>query len=111
MISCIFDQFCPQTPLLTSFNVFGVSGPLGRLLLLNSSELLQNPSRGAKDTNLRHRFLSSAGAGRSRALPVISDESIAKASAPYRGQNGQNREKRVSGSKHSHFPMSQKWAL
>ena len=36
---------------------------------------------------------------------------IAKASAPYRGQNRQNREKRASGSKDSHFPVSQKWAL
>ena len=33
---------------------------------------------------------------------------FAKASAPYRGQNRENREKRVSGSKNSHFPVSQK---
>ena len=36
---------------------------------------------------------------------------VANASAPYRGQNRQNREKRVSGSKNSHFPVPQKWAL
>ena len=36
---------------------------------------------------------------------------LAKASAPYKGQNRQNREKRVSGSKNSHFPVPQKWAL
>ena len=28
-----------------------------------------------------------------------------------RGQNRQNQEKRVSGSKNSHFPVPQKWAL
>ena len=42
---------------------------------------------------------------------VCSSKRLAKASAPYRGQNRQNREKRVSGSKNSHFPVSQKWAL
>ena len=36
---------------------------------------------------------------------------LAKASALYRGQNPQNREKRVSGSKNSHFPSPQKRAL
>ena len=36
---------------------------------------------------------------------------LAKASALYRGQNPQNREKRVSGSKSSHFPSPQKRAL
>ena len=40
MFSCIFDLFYPQCPkptfdlFLTYFNVFGVSDPLGRLLLL-----------------------------------------------------------------------------
>ena len=36
---------------------------------------------------------------------------FANASALYRGQNPQNREKRVSGSKNSHFPMHQKRAI
>ena len=43
MISCIFDLFYPHPPkptfdlLLTYFNVFGVSGLLGGLLLLKCS--------------------------------------------------------------------------
>ena len=36
---------------------------------------------------------------------------VANASALHRGQNPQNREKRVSGSKNSHFPVPQKRAL
>ena len=36
---------------------------------------------------------------------------VANASALYRGQNPQNREKRVSGSKNSHFPRPQKRAI
>ena len=36
---------------------------------------------------------------------------IAKASAPYRGQNRQNRGKRVPWSKNSHFQVPQKWVL
>ena len=36
---------------------------------------------------------------------------VANAPALYRGQNPQNREKRVSGSKNSHFPMPQKRAI
>ena len=35
---------------------------------------------------------------------IFEQNGVAKASAPYRGQNRQNREKRVSGSKNSHFP-------
>ena len=36
---------------------------------------------------------------------------LANASALHRGQNPQNWEKRVSGSKNSHFPMRQKRAI
>ena len=42
MFPCIFDLFCPRPPkptldlFFTYFNVFGVPGPLGCLLLLNS---------------------------------------------------------------------------
>ena len=45
MISCIFGLFHPHPPkptfdlFLTYFNVFGVSGPLGGLLLLNCTVL------------------------------------------------------------------------
>ena len=41
----------------------------------------------------------------------VHNPKVAKASAPFRGQNRQNREKRVSGSKNSYFPVAQKWAL
>ena len=47
------------------------------------------------------RFLSKQG----------STPTLANASALYRGQNPQNREKRVSGSKNSHFRSPQKRAL
>ena len=39
----------------------------------------------------------------SHRAPLFQVAQLAKASAPYRGQNRQNREKRVSGSKNSHM--------
>ena len=39
-------------------------------------------------------------------FPNIDKPSVANASAPYRGQNRQNREKKVSGSKKLPFPSA-----
>ena len=60
MFSCIFDLFYPLSSkptldlFLTYFNVFGVSGPLGRLLLHKSC----NPLHDKKTTNVQIIFRS-----------------------------------------------------
>ena len=54
MISCIFDLFYPHPPkptldlLLTYFNIFGVSGPLGGLSLLKAKYCFWGPGFPAR---------------------------------------------------------------
>ena len=100
--------------------LYGGSGrPVEPVLKAPSRAVSQSVSQSVDDVHRIQRIRGQKGPTKPKdrannAKETFLNNSICRtlnASTLYRGQNPQNREKRVSGSKNSHFPVHQKRAL